>query len=163
VALVMARIDDRLVHGQVIVGCCEPLDADRLLVCDTTVAADALRRSLFTAAAPPEIEIEFVDPEHALDRVQAARDDAAHDTILLTRDAHTMGRLVEAGAVLEHVVIGGAHDGPETTEITDGYFLTRADRVALRTMIGRGVSVCFQPVPGSPVVDAAPILGADAS
>ena len=33
-ALLMARIDDRLVHGQVVVGCCEPLQARRLLVCD---------------------------------------------------------------------------------------------------------------------------------
>lgn len=162
-ALVMARIDDRLVHGQVIVGCCEPLAADRLLVCDAAVAGDGLRQSLFAAAAPPEIEVEFVDPAHALDRVEAARSDRDRDTILLTRDAFTMGALVDAGASLDHVVVGGAHDREHTREITEGYFLTDADVSALRNLIARGLSVCFQPVPGSPLVDAAPILGIDVS
>ena len=157
--LVMARIDDRLVHGQVIVGCCEPLAADRLLVCDEAVAGDALRQGLFAAAVPPGIDVEFVAPVDAPARVRAAADDTAHDTILLTRDAVTMAVLVERGAELAQVVVGGAHDRPETTEAPAGWFLTGAERAALRAMLRQGIAVCFQPVPGSPSIDAGEALG----
>lgn len=158
-ALLMARIDDRLVHGQVIIGCCEPLAADHVLVCDRQVAGDTLRRTLLAAAAPPEIVVEFVDPEDAVERIRGLQADDAHDSILLTRDAVTMASLVDRGIRLEAVVVGGAHDRPDTTERPDGWFLTDGERDALRTMVRRGVDVCFQPVPGSPAVDAAQVLG----
>lgn len=155
----MARIDDRLVHGQVIVGCCEPLAVDRVLVCDEAVADDSLRQALFAAAAPPEITLEFVHPDAALARVQDASQERGVATMLLTRDAVTMATLVNAGAAVPKVVVGGAHDRPETTESPSGWFLTDAERAALASMLAGGVSVCFQPVPGSPALDASEVLG----
>ena len=155
----MARVDDRLVHGQVIVGCCEPLEADRLLVCDAAVAADPLRQSLFAAAAPPGLEIEFVDPVAAVGRLGDVVGETGHDTILLTRDAVSMATLIEAGAAILRVVVGGAHDRPDTVESPEGWFLTLPEREALRRLVERGIDVCFQPVPGAPSIDASDVLG----
>ena len=161
VSLLMARIDDRLVHGQVVVGCCEPLRARRLLVCDDVVAADGLRRSLFAAAVPPGIEVEFRDRPTALERLRELGDAETGETILLTRDCSTMRALAVGVATIDDVVVGGLHRRPEAQEALPGFFLTSEDRDDLTAMLRRGVRVRFQAVPGAAATDAGAVLGID--
>ena len=59
-APLLARIDDRLIHGQVVVGCCEPLGARRILLVDDPVAMDPFQRKLYRAGVPPEVAVEFL-------------------------------------------------------------------------------------------------------
>lgn len=158
--LLMARIDDRLVHGQVIVGCCEPLGGHRIVVCDDVVSRDPVRQSLFAVAVPPDIEVEFPDLPRCPARVgqlSGTGEDAA--TILLTRDCATMRSLVEKGAGIHRVVVGGLHRRPGTVETVKGFHLTEDDRDDLAALIRGGCRVTFQSVPGAAEVDAETVLG----
>ena len=53
------RIDDRLVHGQVIVGWLPEIKPESLVVVDDNVAEDAMRQDLMSLSVPPEIELSF--------------------------------------------------------------------------------------------------------
>ena len=163
-ALLLARIDDRLVHGQVVLGCCERLRAQRLLLCDDAVASDSVLQSLFALATPPHIELEVIGFEAAIARLRALEQSgAAAVTILLVARCEQMLRLVEAGAGIVEVNLGGVHARDGAVELWPGFFLDAADRRALSAMLVRGVSVQVQTVPGAACVDAAILLGHGAS
>lgn len=160
--LLLARIDDRLVHGQVVVGCCEPLRARRILLCDDQVATDSILRGLFGLATPAGVvfEVQKVDGTPArLEELE--RSGEASSTMLLVARSAVMLRLVESGASIPEVNLGGVHGSTEATEVWPGFFLTPQDRAALGGLIARGVRVQVQTVPGAPSVDAAARLTAD--
>lgn len=158
--LLLARIDDRLVHGQVVIGCCEGLRARRILLCDGEVAADPVLRGLFALATPEEIALEMLDEAATPSRLaelEASGDGAA--TILLVARSATMLRLAERGVPLQSVNLGGAHVRPGAEEMWPGFFVDADDRAALRGLIERGIAVRVQTVPGALCIDAAPRLG----
>lgn len=161
-ALLLARIDDRLVHGQVVVGCCEPLRARRILLCDDEVAADPLQQKLFAAATPPEIQLEVHTLESASSRLGALEAEGeAEATILLVAGCAGMRALVESGAPVGSVNLGGLHQRTDTTELWPGFFLDARDRADLRSVLDLGIPVEVQTVPGAPCIDARAALEAD--
>ena len=57
--IVLCRVDDRLVHGQVVIGWGRPLGVELIVLVDDEVAASAWEQDLYRMAVPPEIEIRF--------------------------------------------------------------------------------------------------------
>jgi PTS system mannose-specific IIB component len=159
VNLILARIDDRLIHGQVVVGCAEPAHADRILLADAEAAADPLQATLYRAAVPPSIQVEVLDPDaavHRLSELEAARD--PHPTILVAGSPATMLRMVEAGAPIEVVNLGGLHFHEGAREAWPGYYLDAGQRADLRALLRRGVRIEVQTVLGAPCLDARRLL-----
>lgn len=149
-APLLARIDDRLIHGQVVVGCCEPLGARHIVLVDDAVAGDALQQKLYRLAAPPSIRVRFVSTDAAAGFVEsmAAEGELEHTVIVAAR-AKTMDRLREAGIGFRAIQLGGAHAREATDEIVPGFFLDAGDRAALRALIEAGTEVFVQPVAAS--------------
>ena len=97
VPLELHRIDDRLIHGQVVVGWGQPLDVGFIVLVDDTIAASDWEQELYRMALPPEMEVRFASVE------QAARDWAAWNAdprpaILLTGDIDDDGAARRARA-----------------------------------------------------------------
>lgn len=162
--LLLARIDDRLVHGQVVVGCCEPLHVRRILLSDDQVATDSILRGLFGLATPAGVvfEVRKVDDTRArLEELE--RSGEAISTMLLVARSVVMLRLLESGASIAEVNLGGAHGGAQAAELWPGFFLEAQDRAALSALIARGVRVRVQTVPGAPSIDAAARLATEPS
>ena len=59
-AIVLFRVDDRLIHGQVVVGWGRPLGVSRVVLVDDQVAASPWEQDLYRMAVTPDIEVEFV-------------------------------------------------------------------------------------------------------
>jgi mannose/fructose/N-acetylgalactosamine-specific phosphotransferase system component IIB len=59
VTLVLNRIDDRLIHGQVVVGWGQPLDVRFIVLVDDAVAASDWEKELYRMGVPPEMEVRF--------------------------------------------------------------------------------------------------------
>jgi len=60
-AIHLYRIDDRLIHGQVVVGWGQPLNARFMVLVDDLVASSDWEKELYRMAVPPEMEIFFAD------------------------------------------------------------------------------------------------------
>jgi mannose/fructose/N-acetylgalactosamine-specific phosphotransferase system component IIB len=146
----LARIDDRLIHGQVVVGCCEPLGADRIVLVDDAVAGDSLHQKLYRAAAPPAIDVHFVtvDGACALMEELAGAGTLGRCLVVVAR-ALTMARLHDARVRFSRVQLGGAHAREGAQEIAPGFFLDFDDRQALRDVVEAGAEVFIQPVSAS--------------
>ena len=57
--IVLCRVDDRLVHGQVVIGWGRPLGVEFIVLVDDSVAASPWEQELYRMAVPPELEIRF--------------------------------------------------------------------------------------------------------
>ncbi len=156
---VLHRIDDRLIHGQVLVAWGSRLDPARIWVVDDGVAASEWERELFRDAAPGiEVRVASVAEAAAAHAGEAGARGAA---FLLVRDMATARRLVEAGAVVREWNVGGLHYAPGKDKVNDYVYLDVADRADARTLLLAGVSLVVQDVPASrpePLVTLDPAL-----
>jgi PTS system mannose-specific IIB component/fructoselysine and glucoselysine-specific PTS system IIB component len=147
VTLVLHRIDDRLIHGQVVVGWGQPLDIRFIVLVDDDVAASEWEQELYRMGAPPEMDVYFLNVDAAVAKLPSYRADARHG-ILLTGDIETMRRLVDAGGVAS-INIGGIHHRAGRSQRLRYVFLNESEESALRDLAARGVSVTAQDVPGA--------------
>jgi mannose/fructose/N-acetylgalactosamine-specific phosphotransferase system component IIB len=147
VTLVLNRIDDRLIHGQVVVGWGQPLDVRFIVLVDDAVAASEWEQELYRMGAPPEMDVYFLNVSAAIDELPRYRADSRHG-ILLTGDIDTMRRLVEAGGI-SAINLGGIHHRTGRTQRLRYVFLNEDEETALRDLASRGVAVTAQDVPGA--------------
>lgn len=154
--LVLHRIDDRLIHGQVVVGWGQPLDVRFIVLVNDDVAASEWEQELYRMGAPPEMDVYFLSVEAAIEQLPLYRSDARHG-ILLTGDIDTMRRLVEAGGI-PAINLGGIHHRTGRTQRLRYVFLNEDEEAALRDLASRGVAVTAQDVPGARPVPLDDIL-----
>ena len=157
------RIDDRLVHGQVVVGWGQPLDITYIVLVDDGVAATDWEQELYRMGVPPEMEVSFATVHEAIAglAVWQARPGRG---ILLTADVDTMSRLVEgSGDLVRRVNVGGIHHKAGRAPKLRYVFLAAEEEAALRHLAGLGVTVTAQDLPSaSPVPFEALMAGSGA-
>src|SRR4051812_30526453 len=144
--LVLYRIDDRLIHGQVVVGWGQPLDIGFIVLVDDTVAAADWEQELYRMGVPPEMDVYFHSASDAVNALPKYKADPRAG-ILLTGDIATMRRLVDATGI-KTVNIGGVHSAAGRVQRLRYVFLTPGEERELRDLSTRGVSVTAQDVPG---------------
>ncbi len=147
---VLHRIDDRLIHGQVLVAWGLRLDPARIWVVDDAVAASAWERELFHDAAPG-IAVRVLSEADAL-AAYAQESAAPGAAFLLVRDLGTARRLADGGARPAEWNVGGLHYAAGKDKVSDYVYLDERDRADARALLGSGVALVVQDVPASPSV-----------
>jgi len=102
---VLARIDSRLLHGQVATAWTKATHPDRIIVVSDAVAKDDLRKRLIQQAAPPGVKAHVV-PVGKM--IEVAKDPRFGDTkaLLLFENPEDVVRAVEGGVAIEEVNVG---------------------------------------------------------
>jgi len=144
---VLHRIDDRLIHGQVLVAWGARHDPARIWIADDAVAANDWERQLYLDAAPG-IEVRIVGVTEAA-AAHAAEAEAPGAAFLLVRDLRAARRLVEAGARVAAFNLGGLHYATGKSRLNDFVYLDDADREDARALLRLGVALEAQDVPAS--------------
>ena len=147
--IVLLRIDERLIHGQVVIGWANQLRPDRYVIVDDELAASRWEQDLYRLGAAG-VEVIFCSADDALTRLDEWR--AGYDrTILLTRDIATMRRLAESGSLRgESIVVGGVHHAPGRAETLTYVHLTEKELGDLEAIAAAGVEVIARDLPDAP-------------
>jgi len=148
VAIELFRIDDRLIHGQVVVGWGQPLDLTFIVLVDDEVAMSEWEQELYRMGVPPEMEVHFDTVEAAAVKLAQYQRDARRGA-LLTGDIETMTRLVELTGAIARVNLGGIHHRTGRTQRLRYIFLAPDEEQSLRALAARGVEVSAQDVPAA--------------
>jgi mannose/fructose/N-acetylgalactosamine-specific phosphotransferase system component IIB len=156
VTLLLYRIDDRLIHGQVVVGWGQPLDLEFIVLVDDLVAASDWEQELYRMGVPPEMEVYFHSATDAIEALPKYRADP-RPGLLLTGDISTMQRLVD-GAGVNAVNVGGIHSRAGRVQRMRYVFLSPDEEQQLRALEKRGVAVTAQDVPGARPVSLEDLL-----
>lgn len=144
--IVVARIDDRLVHGQVVIGWGRPLEIQRIVLVDREVADSEFERDLYRMAVPAGIDVEFLTPTDAPARIEAFRD-SDERVLILTGTVAGMVALARSVDGIRHINLGGVHDAPGRREYLRYVYLTPAELGELRSLAEGGVTITAQDVP----------------
>lgn len=145
--LVLCRIDDRLIHGQVVIGWGRPLGVTLIVLVDDQVAASPWEQELYRMAVPPEIRVEFAGVADAAAHL-AGWATTAERVLVLTGDIPTMIALHAARAdLLRRINLGGIHHRPGRLERLRYLYLTEAELVALKALAASGAEVTAQDLP----------------
>ena len=150
------RIDDRLIHGQVVVGWGQPLDIGFIVLVDDVVATSDWEKELYRMGVPPEMDVYFHTTSEAISAIPRYRADARRG-LLLTGDIATMRRLVD-GCGITAVNIGGIHSRAGRTQRLRYVFLSPDEETALRELSEHGAGVTAQDVPGARPVALSDLL-----
>lgn len=157
--IVLLRVDERLIHGQVVVGWGNALHPGRIAVVDDELAGSVWEQELYTLGVPDEVAAEF----HTVDEARTHLDEWRGDplrTVVLTRTVQAMQQVAAGGALRgEEVNIGGLHYAPGREELLPYVFLNAEERTAMRALLEAGVEVCACDVPGGRRVDLSRLLG----
>jgi PTS system mannose-specific IIB component/fructoselysine and glucoselysine-specific PTS system IIB component len=163
VPIVLYRIDDRLIHGQVVVGWGQPLDVSFLVLVDDEVAASDWEQELYRMGVPPEMEVYFHSvPEAARAHARYRADPRVG--ILLTGNVETMARFAEQARAADPagapraVNVGGLHHRPGRVPRMRYVFLDADEERGLRALAASGVTVTAQDVPNARPVPLGDVL-----
>jgi D-glucosaminate PTS system EIIB component len=143
----LQRVDDRLIHGQVVVAWGGRMHPERIWVVDERAVANPWEKDLLASAAPgAEVRVVTVA---AMAAAWAEEDRAPGGAFLLVRDLATALALVEAGAGIRRWNLGGLHHAPGKTKVNEYIYLDGGDRARARSLLARGVALEVQDVPGA--------------
>ncbi|HEY0022395.1 MAG TPA: PTS sugar transporter subunit IIB [Longimicrobium sp.] len=146
--IVLFRVDERLIHGQVVVGWGGPLHADRIVVADDEIAASPWEQELYCLGVPPEIDAVFVTVDEARRRISEWK--GGRRVIVLVRDVATARRVAEGGALAgEEVNLGGIHHAEGRTRVLPYLHLGPGDGDALREIAASGAEVSARDLPAT--------------
>lgn len=144
---VLHRVDDRLIHGQVVVTWSHHLHPARVWVVDDACAHNEWESDLLRACAP-DLEVRVVDVAEAA-RIYAEEASAPGRALLLVRTLQSALALVEAGAPIPRFNVGGLHYAAGKDKVNDYVYLDADDRRAARALLERGIALEVQDVPAA--------------
>jgi mannose/fructose/N-acetylgalactosamine-specific phosphotransferase system component IIB len=153
-SIVLYRIDERLIHGQVVVGWGSLLHPQRIIVVDDQLAGSTWEQELYTLGLPADLQSNFCTVDEA--RAHLHEWSASGERIiLLTRDIVTMRRLSEGGALNgADVNLGGIHHAPGRRPVLPYLYLSEADFTELDLLATNGVVVSALDLPNGRRVEA---------
>lgn len=103
---VLARIDSRLLHGQVATAWTKTVNPTRIIVVSDAVAKDDLRKNLITQASPPGVKAHVVPVDHMIKLAKDEEHFGGQRAMLLFENPQDVLRAVEGGIPLKTINVG---------------------------------------------------------
>ncbi|UCE01664.1 MAG: PTS sugar transporter subunit IIB [Candidatus Latescibacterota bacterium] len=143
----LLRIDDRLLHGQVLLGWASSWRPERVVLASDEVAQDAERSAFYTSLAEGDYDIEVVPVTTAAAALSEPRPPTR--ALYVVGRAADARRLVELGARIDQINVGGMHHAPGRKRLLDYVHLSEQDARDLRALLERGVRLEARDLPGA--------------
>ena len=144
--IVLNRIDERLIHGQVLISWAKKLSVRQILIVDDQAAEDVLEKTVLSLSVPMGIELKILNCHDALEYINSHLNGCFPNTILLTRSPHAMKYLWDNGYRPESINIGGMAAGASRSLLCRGIYISEEERQMLRQMQLGGVEIYAQVV-----------------
>jgi mannose/fructose/N-acetylgalactosamine-specific phosphotransferase system component IIB len=162
VSLLLVRVDDRLLHGQVTQGWGSVLKPDRFVVANDAAAGSEWEREMYEATAPDGIPVSVLTLSETHERVREWNE-AGENILLLIENPSDALSLYQAGLVFEVLNMGGLHHRDGRKRILPYICLDADDIVALETLRSHGVEIECADVPNCERKDLFACLGSMAN
>ena len=151
-SIVLCRIDDRLIHGQVVVGWGVPMGINLIILVDDQVAESAWEQELYRMAVSDDIEVRFVTVAQAIGLLPDMQANGKRG-LVLTGDLDSMAALHNAKPEIVHRInLGGIHHRPGRRERLPFVYLTDQELQTLMALEDHGALITAQDLPTTPPV-----------
>ncbi len=147
-SIALVRIDNRLVHGQVLEAWLPALDAHGILVADDEAAGNVLARAAMSLAIPPKVTFQVLRLAAAAELLRpGGQGPLSPGTLLLLREVRDAVALHEAGVPLPRVNLGNVHFATGRRQVAPSIFLNDKELSALELLAAHGTQVELRSVP----------------
>ena len=143
--ILLTRIDNRMIHGQVATQWSSYLGANLLLVANDKVAADPMRQGLMDMAAPAGAQTRYFTIEKTINVIGKAADRQL--IFIICENPQDVVKLVEGGVPIKKVNIGNMHMAEGKRQVAGVVAVDDADVAAFRRLQELGVELEIQKVP----------------
>jgi mannose/fructose/N-acetylgalactosamine-specific phosphotransferase system component IIB len=143
----LVRIDDRLIHGQVIAVWCKHRRFTNILIVDDGVAADPFMQEVLSLAAPPGLQVDVLSVEEGVDALTGNLPNRG-TTMVLMKSPQTARRLYDGGLEYSALNVGGIGSGPGRKNIFKNIAASKEEIVILKYLLDQGVEITLLTVPG---------------
>ncbi|MDN2452943.1 mannose/fructose/sorbose PTS transporter subunit IIB [Lactobacillus sp. UCMA15818] len=147
--ITLARIDDRLIHGQVTTVWSKKSKADRIIIVDADVYQDDIRKTLLKQACPPGMKVNIVNVAKAIAVYNNPKYADEKVFYLFTKPSEVLN-LVKGGVSLNNLNIGGMQFREGKTQVTKSISVDSADVAAFKELDSLGVHLDLQVVESDP-------------
>jgi mannose/fructose/N-acetylgalactosamine-specific phosphotransferase system component IIB len=150
--ITLVRVDNRLIHGQVVEAWLPRLKVSRVVVADDEAASSPLVRAAMALAVQSAIEVQ-IQPLAQVDFAAVSQD--AVKTLVLLRDVAAAPFALEHGLKLKTLNLGNVHFATGRRAVTPSVFLDEKEMQALQWLAAQGVQVEAQAVPAEKPMELA--------
>ena len=142
----LIRIDDRLIHGQVVVGWVKALGIERLVVVNDTIARNSMQKTLMEMAVPSGLKVSFYTVEEA---AQNCRSTETHEKgLLLFSSPVDVLEFVKRGGAVSSINVGGMHFCEGKQQVSKTVCVNDAEIAAFGELKKKGIEMEVRAVPG---------------
>jgi PTS system mannose-specific IIB component len=146
----LLRIDDRLIHGQVVAGWARPLGIESLILASDKICKDEWACNAYKLAIPEGIDFCCVGIKQCIVTVGEQNNKRIMIIVESVYEAH---RLLNEGLVIKEINIGGLGYREGTREIAPYIYLSPDDIVSVVQLFQLGVRVIGKQLPNSATID----------
>ena len=145
-SLVLARVDQRLIHGIVVTQWAGATQAKRLMVVDDEISKDETQKVAMRMSKPAGTGMSIIDTEKAITNFNKGKYDN-HNVFLVVREPETLLRLLHGGVKIPKVNIGIMFDGEGKQTVKKMVSVNQKEIDDFKQLQAEGVPVTFQFVP----------------
>lgn len=155
--IVLTRIDDRLVHGQVMTAWLNYTSGNRIVIVDDAVANDPFMKSVLEMVIPPGIKLDICGIESGADTLinQLKEKDKA---IVLVKGPEVVFELLEKGVSITRLNVGGMGAKPGRKKFYKNISVSDEEKDIFRKIAGKGVRVSVQIIPDEKEIEVEKLL-----
>jgi mannose/fructose/N-acetylgalactosamine-specific phosphotransferase system component IIB len=146
---ILWRIDDRLIHGQVIIGWCGQLPISEMVVCDDDIASVEWEKNLLLMAAPPDIPTEILTVKETVNKIPTWNENKK-SVLILIKSPVELEKLIQTGAEINSVNIGGIHFKPDRKEYLPYVYLSNFEVELFNKLSQKDIKFECKDLPNSP-------------
>lgn len=150
--MVLVRIDDRLIHGQVVENWMKFLKINHVVVVNDFVASDRMQKTLFSMAVPDHAQTSILTIAQAKEAILNGRFEGDRAMLLLASPQDVLN-LINKGVRIKEVNVGGMHYSPDKKQILKAISVSKEDIRAFQKLDKLGVRLEARMVPDDEKID----------
>lgn len=139
------RIDDRLIHGQIVTAWAAYADAKQIVVADDMAAGDTLQQSLLKMATPKTINLKIMNLVDAKEYLSSQEDQLK--TLFLVRGPIQAKKLLDDNKIIPSINVGNLNMKKGKTKVLDNLWVFEEDTQAFKELIDLGIDIEYRTIP----------------
>lgn len=155
--IVLSRIDDRLIHGQVVTSWVKQTGGNKIIIVDDALTKDIFMQKILKAAAPPDVAVEVLNTETAAEMLKG-EEESGEKIIILVKGPQTLEKLIEGGVKLKRIVLGGMGAKEGRKKFNRNVSASQEEMDSMKRIIQGGTEIVYQLVPTESPTDIQKML-----
>lgn len=144
--IVHARVDERLIHGQVATVWTNTIGAQRIMVVNDLAVKDQLQIGALKMAKPAGVKLSILSKRKAIEKILAGNYED-EKVFLITKDIADMAALIDAGVPLQAFNVGNISQKEGSKPIKKSVAVTEEDIETIQRLTEQGIKITAQMIP----------------